>query len=93
MNKLYRLFLDFGRQGKIESLFIAKREQVEDAIGQYINFGEVLGKNSDIFCFLEWEDIEEIEVSEETITDLLNVFGDTVSGYNPLERIELVEEE
>ena len=48
MIKLYKFHWDCGRNGSIDSVFVADDTKVAEAIGKTVYFGEVLGKHSDI---------------------------------------------
>ena len=85
MLKLYQFTRYFRRDGTIEGVFIAEPEEVNKLIGADIYFGEALGKHSSISCVIAKEDIKELPVLNSTITDLLNVIGSHISGYNPFD--------
>lgn len=89
MEKLYSYYCDCGRSGHIEGLFIADENFVKNSIGSSLYFGEILGKHSEITGILEEKEITEIEVSSSTLNELKIVLGDNISGYNPLNYIEL----
>jgi hypothetical protein len=81
--------------GHLESIFICKPEIVERLYGKTIFFGEVLGKHSDIFCIVDPNDIQLLDVKDSTVEDLVAVFVKdvslpyyTISGHNPLEYID-----
>ena len=93
MKKLYKFYWDCGRLGDVESIFIAEEDDVKSAIGKEVYFGEILGKHSEVYGDLEKEDFEELKVSNETIEELAEVIGDTISGYNPLKYLDLYAEE
>jgi|DEB19_MinimDraft_2_1074335.scaffolds.fasta_scaffold24464_4 hypothetical protein len=93
MNKLWKFNWDCGRQGELEGLFIATQEEVDDAIGCEVQFGECLGKHSDVYGTIDDGEITEVEVSQVTLDELHKVFGSTISGYNPLHYIEESEED
>jgi len=85
MKKLFKSELDFGRMGKLESLFIAYQEEIDELIGKNIYFGEVLGKHSEIVTIIEKDDIREISSDKELIRKLESLFAsDTLCGINPL---------
>ena len=93
MMKLYEFNKYFYRQGDIEGVFIAEPLDVYNLIGTNVYFGEALGKHSSVSCIIKQEDIKELPVLDSTITDLLNVIGNTISGYNPLNYLEPDENE
>lgn len=76
---LWSFYWDCGRQGDVEGLFKATREEVKNAIGKDVYFGEILGKHSDVYGVLEDCDLE--LVSDNPI----EVINAVESGYNPLE--------
>jgi len=82
---IYRFYADFGRSGTLEGIFLSTAEDVQDAIGKHVYFGEVLGKFSDIGGTLTEDDIT--LVTDEA--DAVAVFAkyDLSSGYNPLSYI------
>lgn len=47
---VYRFYMDCGRSGSIEAMFVAQRGEVQLAIDQGLHFHEVLGKHSEIVC-------------------------------------------
>lgn len=56
-------------------------------MGSGVDFGEALGKHSEIYGNLEEGDLDILDVSESTIEDLERVIGRNISGYNPLDYI------
>lgn len=76
---LWRFYWDCGRQGDVEGVFKATKEEVDAAIGMEVYFGEILGKHSEVFG--------ELEVGEITLEsdDPLVVKNAVESGYNPLD--------
>lgn len=93
MLKLYRFYWDCGRMGSVEGLFISTDDEVKLAIGKYVYLGEVLGKHSEVCGTLDAEDIDVISDDQEKITWLRSIFGDNVSGFNPLDYTNYGEEE
>lgn len=75
---LWRFYWDCGRQGEVEGIFKATKEEVEAAIGKEVYFGEILGKHSDVYG-----EIEEGEITLKS-DDPLTVMNAIESGYNPL---------
>lgn len=90
--KLYSFYLDYGRMGDLEGLFIAKEEDVKSIIGKEVDFGEVLGKHSWVQAEMEESMFEVIDVPEEVVKILLDKVGEDISGYNPLSYYEEEEE-
>lgn len=80
---LYKFYWDCGRQGDLDGLFVATQEEVDNIIGKEVNFGEALGKHSEVYGTVDKDDITLITNSEEVI----KIFEEhNIScGYNPLE--------
>lgn len=79
---LWSFYWDCRRQGEVEGLFKATKEEVENAIGKKVYFGEILGKHSEVYGTIEEGEIQ--LVSDNPI----EVMNATESGYNPLEYLE-----
>ena len=62
MKKLYKFYWDCGRMGSLEGVFVAEETELKAAIGKTIDFGEALGKHSEIDGPLLDKDITEISV-------------------------------
>ncbi len=82
MNQLYGFDWSF-RAGRITGLFLATKEEIESAIGRTVDFGEALGKHSEITGELETGDFEMINVSDDFIEEFEGGVGS--HGYNPLD--------
>ena len=96
MNKLYRFYWDAGRLGDLEGLFVAREEDVAKLMNSEIQFGEVLGKHSDIGGTLEDKDLTIKSEDQDFINKLVEVMGSyNISGLNPLEYVyeEEIEDE
>jgi hypothetical protein len=90
---LWKFELDFGRMGEVTSIFVATEEEIEEALGKQIYFGEILGKHSEVFCDLEREHLKKIEIDSDAVTKVVAELGRTWSGYNPLEYIDEEDDE
>lgn len=87
-DKLYKFHWDCGRMGAIDGLFVADDEAVSQAIGKTVDFGEALGKHSDISAVLEESDLVIKSDDLDFIAKLIEVIGGRdISGYNPLQYI------
>lgn len=84
---LWKFFWDCGRRGEVEGIFKATREDVENAIGKEVYFGEILGKHSEVCGTLEDGECELIS------DDPIYVINAVEIGYNPLDYIEDEEED
>jgi len=89
MRKLYKYELDCGRMGVVDGLFIADEDEVNEAMGKYVYFGEILGKHSDIGCDLQESQLTVKSDDPGFVERLEAVIGsETISGYNPLDNLE-----
>ena len=79
---LWSFYWDCGRNGELEGLFKATKNEVQNAIGKTAYFGEVLGKHSDIYGTIEEREIQLVS------DDPMKVISSTESGFNPLNYIE-----
>ena len=82
---LWRMRFEYGRQGRVQGLFVATEAEIASLIGQTVSFGEILGKHSDVEVRLEDCDFTKIDVDAETVAKVSKQLGETWSGHNPLE--------
>ena len=96
--KLYYFHWDCGRQGDLDGIFVVSEEGekiLRALIGMEIDFGEALGKHSQIVGTLEASELEAVEATDEeilTVCRVLRIPFDgarwaTISGHNPLDYI------
>lgn len=85
---LWRFHWDCGRQGEVEGLFVATEEEIKNAIGEEVNFGEILGKHSEIYGPIEEGEITKVDLDSETVNKVTEILGYTWSGYDPLRFIK-----
>lgn len=83
---LLRFYWDCGRQGHIEGMFVATNEQVEEACGKEVYFGEVLGKHSEIFGVLRRDDFHLLTDDPDFVRNFEKFKCE--SGFNPLNYLE-----
>lgn len=76
---IWKFYWDYGRSGDVEGFFRATKEEIEDAIGKEVCFGEILGKHSEVYGKLKKGDLKLI--SDDPV--VVNTYN--TSGYNPLE--------
>lgn len=88
---LWKLHFSAGRSGTLHGMFVATDEEIEAAMGQYLQFGEVLGKHSDVSGPLDKEDITRV-TDDAAFVEKFEEYG-CASGYNPLEYLPESEEE
>ena len=79
---LWSFYWDCGREGELEGVFKATKKEIKDVIGKKVNFGEILGKHSEIYGELEEDDISL------TSTNPIEVIHAEEGGYNPLDYVE-----
>lgn len=86
MLNLYKFRWDCRRQGHVEGLFVADTEDVAEAIGHEVYFGEILGKHSEVYGILEDADLKVISDDQNLIKALIDACDGeyTISGYNPV---------
>ena len=91
---LAQFFWDCRRSGSVSGVFICTKQQIADAVGKDVYFGEILGKHSEIYGTLEDTDIEILSDDPKVIEVLLGIFPDgEISGYNPLSYVQEIDEE
>jgi hypothetical protein len=83
--RLYRFNLYCGRMGSLHGLFTADESEIVDAIGKRVNFGEALGKHSDVSCTLDAGHFEALTDDADFIAKF-DQFR-CASGPNPLRRL------
>lgn len=93
MKYLWKFCWDCGRMGELEGLFVATEEEIENAHGREVYFGEVLGKHSGIWGTFGKEDVRKVDVDPEVVAEVSKELGDTWCGYNPLGFINEGEDE
>lgn len=85
---LWSFYWDCGRSGDLDGLFVATEEEINNAIGNRVWFGEALGKHSEVYGDLEEGDIKKINISPEAVEEVSKHLGTTWSGWNPLNYVE-----
>jgi len=93
MNKLYKYSLDCGRMGSIDGIFIADDAAIVEAIGKTADFGECLGKHSDIQAELVADDFTVASDDPEFIAKCEEILGVSISGFNPLDYLNRDDDE
>ena len=85
MKKLWKFTWDCGRMGQLDGLFIADEAEVQAIIGKHVEFGEVLGKFSDVGGPIEEGEIVELTDDQDFLEQAEALLGTSISGYNPLD--------
>lgn len=83
MKAIYKMNANCGRNGNLYGIFIAEKEHVKVLIEKQIEiyFGEVLGKNSDVFGCLEEKEIELISEDQNLVKQFHKL--KMATGFNP----------
>jgi len=84
--KVYKWEWDCGRQGSLEGLFVADEQDVLNAIGKDVYFGEVLGKHSDVHGKLEANEFTPLS-DDPAVIAFVREHGPF--GFNPLGYVRL----
>lgn len=84
MKKLYRYYMDCGRMGGVSGVFTAEEEEVKAAIGSRVNFGEILGKHSEVRGVLKEEQIEML-TDDQVAVEVIDKYLGGGTGYDPLD--------
>lgn len=87
MKTLYRFHWDCDRMGEVWGVFVAREEEVKQALGKRVYFGEILGKHSEIQGTLCEEDLEVVSTDADFIQRAV-LAGLVPVGHNPLSYIE-----
>lgn len=91
---LVKFHWSFRRSGEVSGVFICTKQQIADAIGKEVYFGEILGKHSEVYGTLDEGDIEILSDDSKVIEVLLGVFPDgEISGYNLLSYVQETDDE
>ncbi len=83
MEKLWKFNWYMGRGGDVEGVFVATQEEIDEAVGKNVYFGEICGKHSEVQGTLEAKDLTEI-TDEATVIAIVKEHLDGGMGYNPL---------
>ena len=79
---IYRLFVDCGRSRDLEGIFESTPEAVKDLIGKTVNFGEVLGKHSEVIVTFEEDEIIFLTDDQDFINKA-KLYNMIPTGINP----------
>jgi len=97
---IYHFYWDWGRSGHLEGWFLSDDQTVQSVLGQRVNFGEVLGKHSEVCGNLSQGDIRLVTNSPDLVSAFQRIIQlsernyekpNCVSiGYNPLDYIRYI---
>ena len=88
MKKIYKWYLDCGRMGTLDGIFIEDDAIVDAAIGKKYYFDEPLGKHSEVSGELVADELTVLSDDQEFIEKFEKIMSKTPSGFNPLEYLE-----
>jgi len=83
---VYKFLWGCGRNGDLEGVFISTTKEVNEILGKEIDFGEVLGKHSEICGTIDKGDIT-LVTHDPAVVKVIEDHGLT-SGYNPFDYLE-----
>lgn len=83
---VWRFEWDMGRNGTVESEFVATRKEIEEILGQRVYFGEILGKHSEVYGTLEASEFKMISDDVAFAQKFKELIGTT--GYCPFDYLE-----
>lgn len=86
MNTLYKMHIDCGRSGDLYATFVSTSEDILSLLDQKINFGEVLGKHSDVSVEMKTDMFTVITEDQEFIKMFMELGLE--SGHVPFYYIE-----
>ena len=83
MKAIWKLDLDFGRDGKLTGIFVAEKEDLAAIDGEVIYFGDALGKYSAVKIYFDFSsDVKMVTDSTEAVAMFEKY--DMGTGYDPL---------
>lgn len=89
MKIIVEYYEDCGRMGDMSGVFITTQAELDAAMGKHYNFGEALGKHSEVDGELDPSMVTIKSSDQEFIAKFEEVMGTgTISGYNPVENIQ-----
>lgn len=83
---LWQFSMGFGRMGDLDSIFVARKSEIDAIIGKEVYFGEVLGKHSQVYGTVEGENFELISANPDQVEFFETRIGST--GHNPFDYLE-----
>ena len=81
MKGIYKFYWDYGRMGEIEGIFVETQANVHLIEGKDVNFGEVLGKHSEVYDKIDIGDITLVTDDQDAVAMFERYNMNT--GYNP----------
>lgn len=91
MKAIYKFYADCGRMGDLEGVFVCEQNEIENLYGEEVNFGEVLGKHSEVSLTMSDKYFTEVTTDEKFI-ELFETYN-LETGFNPLDYVDDYDEE
>lgn len=88
---IYKWHACFGRMGDLDGIFGATDAEIKELSGKVVNFGEVLGKHSDIRYTIDPKDFECVSTKKSEIAFFLRL--NLSSGWDPIAQYRQQESE
>lgn len=94
-NLLVKYHEDFGRMGSLDGLFVCTEYELEYLKERLVDFGEVLGKHSEVYTDKVYEHCKVISEDPDLISDLQTVSDctNTICGHNPFDYLDDLDDE
>lgn len=83
---VWKFYLDCGRMGTLQGVFVATQDELEALVGTDIYYGEVLGKYSDIQEPFYMAQVTKVTDDQDFVKKFREF--DLSTGYNPLDYVE-----
>lgn len=94
MKGIYEFYLDCGRSGSLDGIFVADSGDLAKMYGHEVCFGECLGKHSEVSSIINEGHIELKTDDQAFITQFEAILGEGFeSGFNPLSYYEPSEDD
>lgn len=87
MLRLYKFYKSFGRMGELEGLFVASDEEIKHLKGKALDFGEALGKHSEICFAFEKSQIKLVTEDQDFIEKFKEILPNGV-GTTPFDGLD-----
>jgi hypothetical protein len=88
MKKLYQFYVDCGKEGEREGVFLAEEEDILGAYGKVATFCGALGEDSDVSVVLSADSIYQLVEDKSFLETFQKHLPDFCSGINPLDYLE-----
>ena len=83
---IYKMFISCGRQGDLESTFIATEEQINQLVGKEAYFSEPFGKFSEVSGTYDAENFTRIDCDESAVA-VVESLGILPTGFYPFDYV------